>query len=71
MKKVLVSLICNEIELIECYDNLQYKIKTVKYLRIAVKHYRESLTIVLGYQGTGSGVWGICYPLENRSASRA
>jgi len=55
MKKVLVSLICNEIELIECYDNLQYKIKTVKYLRIAVKHYRESLTIVLGYHGTGSG----------------
>ncbi|KHD05660.1 hypothetical protein PN36_22410 [Candidatus Thiomargarita nelsonii] len=49
---------CNEIELIEWYDNLQYKIKTVKHLRIAVdqtthsveqKAYNNNLAYLAGY----------------------
>lgn len=49
---------CNEIELSEWYDNLQYKIKTVKYLRIAVDQtnndeakqaYNNNLAYLAGY----------------------
>jgi hypothetical protein len=49
---------CNEIELADWYDNLQYKIKTVKHLRIAVcqtknpleeKAYQNNLAYLAGY----------------------
>jgi hypothetical protein len=49
---------CNGIELYEWYDNLQYKIKTVKYLRIAVDQtnndkakqaYNNNLAYLAGY----------------------
>lgn len=34
---------CGEIELAEWYDNIQYKIKTVKHLRIAHNQTNNSL----------------------------
>jgi hypothetical protein len=49
---------CDGIELAEWYDNLQYKIKTVKHLRIAVsqtnhsleeKAYHNNLAYLAGY----------------------
>jgi hypothetical protein len=49
---------CDKIELAEWYDNLQYKIKTVKHLRIAInqttdssekKAYHHNLAYLAGY----------------------